>query len=63
LNKIKQNEILSSHIKIILEELKAYKKDAVILCGGYGRGEGGWFMKDGTFKPYNDYDLFLVFEK
>ena len=63
LNKIKQNEILSSHIKIILEELKAYKKDAVILCGGYGRGEGGWFIEDGTFKPYNDYDLLLVLEK
>ena len=63
MNKIKQNEILNSHIKIILEELKAYRKDAVILCGGYGRGEGGWFIEDGTFKPYNDYDLLLVLEK
>lgn len=63
LNKIKQNEILSSHIKIILEELKVYRKDVAILCGGYGRGEGGWFIEDGTFKPYNDYDLLLVLEK
>jgi len=63
LSEIKQNEMLSSHIKIILEELKAYQKDAVILCGGYGRGEGGWFIEDGIFKPYNDYDLLLVLEK
>ena len=63
LNKIRQKEILKSHIKIILEELSKYEKDAVILCGGYGRGEGGWFIENGTFKPYNDYDLLLVLEK
>ncbi|MDD5014029.1 MAG: hypothetical protein PHW73_02860 [Atribacterota bacterium] len=63
MRKIKQNEILSSHIKIILEGLKTYKKDAVILCGGYGRGEGGWFIEEGALKPYNDYDLLLVLEE
>ncbi len=57
------NEIINSHIKIIIEGLSKYKKDAVILCGGYGRGEGGWFIENGTFKPYNDYDLLLVLEK
>ena len=45
LNKIKQNKMLSSHVKIILEELKTYRKDAVILCGGYGRSEGGLFRE------------------
>jgi hypothetical protein len=33
---------------------------ALILGGGYGRGEGGVEMVDGEEKPYNDLDLTLV---
>ncbi|MBN2860532.1 MAG: hypothetical protein JXK93_09745 [Sphaerochaetaceae bacterium] len=33
---------------------------ALILAGGYGRGEGACVIKDGKESPYNDFDLFLV---
>ena len=33
---------------------------ALILGGGYGRGEGGVVTVDGEDRPYNDLDLFLV---
>jgi len=34
---------------------------AVILGGGYGRGEGGVFIgSDGQPRPYNDFDLFVL---
>lgn len=33
---------------------------ALILMGGYGRGEGGYIMCNGSPAPYNDYDYFLV---
>ncbi|MBT7300516.1 MAG: hypothetical protein HN849_13435, partial [Victivallales bacterium] len=33
---------------------------ALILGGGYGRGEGGIFLRDGREEPYNDLDLALV---
>lgn len=33
---------------------------ALVLSGGYGRGEGGGIEVDGQWKPYNDYDLFVV---
>jgi rhamnosyltransferase len=34
--------------------------DALILMGGYGRGEGGYRLVDGNPEPYNDYDYFVV---
>ncbi len=33
---------------------------ALILGGGYGRGEGGTIVVDGTEQPYNDLDFVLV---
>ncbi|MCC6487206.1 MAG: hypothetical protein IT364_06870 [Candidatus Hydrogenedentes bacterium] len=33
---------------------------AVVLGGGYGRGEGGVVVVDGQERPYNDLDLILV---
>lgn len=35
--------------------------EAVILCGGYGRGEGGVFIDaEGNESLYNDYDMFVI---
>jgi rhamnosyltransferase len=34
--------------------------EALVLMGGYGRGEGGYRMLDGRPVPYNDYDYFVV---
>jgi hypothetical protein len=33
---------------------------ALVLAGGYGRGEGGFRWSGGRAVPYNDYDYFLV---
>lgn len=33
---------------------------ALVLMGGYGRGEGGFVWHEGEPAPYNDYDYFLV---
>ena len=33
---------------------------ALVLMGGYGRGEGGYVLRDGLAEPYNDYDYFVV---
>lgn len=38
--------------------------EAILLCGGYGRGEGAWFEDEGgNPSPYNDYDLAVITEK
>jgi len=46
--------------KAVLAEIPAGKITALILGGGYGRGEGGVFEEDGREIPFNDYDLFVV---
>jgi hypothetical protein len=33
---------------------------ALVLMGGYGRGEGGYVQTDAGPAPYNDYDYFVV---
>ena len=33
---------------------------ALVLIGGYARGEGGFLHVDGKPEPYNDYDYFVV---
>ena len=50
-------QILTKKIKDKIEDI-----DAIILCGGYGRGEGAWIQsqsKEEVF-PYNDYDVCVV---
>ena len=32
----------------------------LVLMGGYGRGEGGYVLRDSGPEPYNDYDYFVV---
>ena len=32
----------------------------IVLMGGYGRGEGTPFLRDGREEPFNDYDLIVV---
>ncbi len=35
---------------------------ALVLGGGYGRGEGACVQKDGAEAPYNDLDLFIILQ-
>jgi hypothetical protein len=35
---------------------------ALVLGGGYGRGEGGGRRRGDAWEPYNDYDLFVLLE-
>ena len=38
--------------------------EAIVLYGGYGRGEGSWYRDEsGGWRPYNDYDLLVVCEE
>lgn len=44
----------------LLQSLGSDQVEALVLGGGYGRGEGGAFGAPGDFQPYNDYDLVLI---
>lgn len=47
-------------VEMILEHLE-YSPTAILLCGGYGRGEGAWFIdKNGLLCAYNDYDIAII---
>lgn len=56
---------IQAHLDRVVADLKAAPIarccHALALGGGYGRGEGGtWLKADGTLAPYNDYDLVLI---
>ena len=57
-----ENRIASDleHIADVVEDRLGKRFDALVLGGGYGRGEGGGRHRDGTWEPFNDYDLFVV---
>jgi hypothetical protein len=63
-----KNQNLNLKIEGILHEVsqeiaRIFSKadlEAIVLGGGYGRGEGGIFMKNGEAFVYNDLDCFLV---
>jgi len=48
----------------VVEELNALPEargiHALVLAGGYGRGEGGYRYAGSTALPYNDYDYFVI---
>lgn len=55
-------ERMSQDLKILIDGvLKSIDGvEAIILYGGYGRGEGAWIHYDNEVKPYNDYDLLVI---
>ena len=57
------NEWFLSTLEELAENVAAILQDeliAVVLGGGYGRGEGGIVREFGTELPYNNVDLFLI---
>lgn len=44
----------------VIEAIPSEHFEALVLMGGYGRGEGGYCIIDGNPAPYNDYDYFVV---
>jgi hypothetical protein len=53
---------VQSHLELIVEEIRRTTPDAeaVILTGGFGRGEGSVICSDGSPRPLNDYDLLVA---
>lgn len=46
--------------KRLLERLTPGRVEALVLGGGYGRGEGGAVLKGESESLFNDYDLFVI---
>jgi len=48
--------------KSVFEELFTQKQTAaLILIGGYGRGEGGIVKEDDSYRPHNNLDLLYIY--
>lgn len=56
------NAVLQRHTGIIIDWCCSLlgSAEALILYGGYGRGEGSWVRHEDGWRPYNDYDLVAV---
>jgi len=49
--------------KAVLDAVPACFIEAIVLIGGYARGDGGYTLSPtGKPQPYNDYDYFIVFK-
>jgi hypothetical protein len=62
------NQKIKDYLNIVLDEIStifedSFEKDktaALILIGGYGRGEGGIMMKNGQYHPHNNLDILYI---
>ena len=58
------DNLIDEQLKLVTEEiLKLIPEQdiaAILLGGGYGRGEGGVLIEDNKEYLYNDYDLFVI---
>lgn len=56
------DEIIAGHLSQIVEAVNSAIPDvkAIILTGGFGRGEGSIINENDHIRPINDYDLFVV---
>ncbi len=53
-------QILSEAVELIVSNLSESSIDAIVLIGGYGRGEGGVVETPNGFKPHNNFDLLII---
>ena len=56
---------IQKYVDIAVEEILKKVPDAlsIIIYGGYGRGEGSYFLKKGKVMPVNDFDTYVITEK
>lgn len=47
----------------VSSQIPARQLRALVLAGGYGRGEGGFCRHGQSYLPYNDYDYFVVVQR
>ena len=63
-NSDKHDQRIDADLQLIVQESQKIPKAnmlvALVLLGGYGRGEGTPLEKDGKAMPFNDYDLIAV---
>ena len=53
---------ITNEVSIIFQELFSEEETAaLIIIGGYGRGEGGIVIQDGTYRPHNNLDLLYIY--
>lgn len=57
------NTVLKKISNIFKEAFNDDQTAALILIGGYGRGEGGITLKDGEYHPHNNLDLLYIYNK
>lgn len=58
--KAREKKDLEYLVEQLMQCLKT-RPHAILLCGGYGRGEGAWIENElGEPMPYNDYDLAVI---
>ena len=66
-----RNKDAENFLTNVLTEIRTLFKEyfseeqtaALILIGGYGRGEGGVVVKDGTYRPHNNLDLLYIYNE
>lgn len=58
------DELVQSHLSIISNRLTREFPNvvALILVGGFGRGEGGVIISQDNIRPVNDYDIVMIVE-
>jgi len=56
-------EVLTKIRNIFKEYFTKEQTTALILIGGYGRGEGGIVKKDGVYRPHNNLDLLYIYNE
>jgi len=60
------DSIVERDLSLIVKKIKNFFGNyvqTILLCGGFGRGEGGVVKEDGVYRPLNDYDLTVIVKK
>jgi predicted AlkP superfamily pyrophosphatase or phosphodiesterase len=58
----KITSVVQNHLSLIVDQIRETAPDAkaIILTGGFGRGEGSVISTGDSYRPLNDYDFFVA---